>query len=144
MGYLDVMPTATTYVAGSLAKKNALKAQLQAAWEEVDYRRETAQRRFLGMQSRALAIETAISTKTSEIATYTTIIASLPDGQIKDDFIEKKTLAEQDLFRLNIRAKNAGGIALVNAKIEVENLAAEFTFLNALHSEVSDLDTPNL
>jgi hypothetical protein len=135
MPFANLTTPLETYIDGSNAKKSALLIELTKKGDDANFASTSANRRVQSLETSATKVESDIAAKTSEIATYTTIIASLPDGEIKDSFIQKKTLAEQDLYRLNIRARSVGGKALLDAKIRAEPLADVAAYYTGLHQE---------
>jgi hypothetical protein len=135
MPFANLATPLETYINGSNAKKSALLIELTKKGDDANFASISAQRRVESLETSAAKVESDIAAKTSEIATYTTIIDSLPNGEIKDGFIQKKTLAEQDLYRLNIRARSVGGKALLDAKIRAEQLQDTYLYYVGLHQE---------
>lgn len=138
-----IVTKATAYIANSAAKKQLLMSEYIEQQNDAGFAYTVLERKIDGMRERAVNTEAAIAAKTSEIATFDTIIASLPAGSIKDDFIEKKTLAEQDLFRLNIRARSIGGLALVLEESKLQYLLEDQTNASAILNSVNAIPATN-
>lgn len=143
MNIATIRIAAEGFINNSIAKKSVLLNSLLKNIDDTLFAQTSIIRKVDSMKARALAIDSQIATTTSEISTYTTIIASLPAGAIKDDFIEKKTLAEQDLFRLNVRAKSAGGQALVLEEIKMNLLTDKASALLDINGVVNAIVATN-
>jgi hypothetical protein len=126
----SVLARTTAIINGSLAKRNAIVADIQADIEDVLYDRQTVERQLARIADSNASLQARKSAKQSEIDSFTTIVAALPAGAVKDEFVQKKTLAEQDLYRLNIRTVNDS---------QVISLAMRFADLSTKQAEMADL-----
>jgi hypothetical protein len=140
---VNIVTTLGLVIGNSIAKKIALMDTVTQEQADADFEFVSAVRRLQSLETRAQKIASDITAKESEISTYTTIIAALPNGEIKDSFVEKKTIAEQDLFRLNLRNKSVGGIALLNAQETRELASQKFNFYTELKAEVQNVNATN-
>jgi len=78
-------------------------------WKNQQFVILSAQRTMDSIESGATTLRSNITAVQGEISGYTTVIAALPAGPLKDDFTVKKTLAEHRLFALQQRSSSSYG-----------------------------------
>ena len=67
---------------------------------DVNYRKEGAKRSAESLLERKTRREADLASVNAEITSLQSVIDSLPEGDIKDEFVYDKTLKEHELFRL--------------------------------------------
>lgn len=135
----EVYAKQRAYIGTSLAKSMELRNYWNKQVNDARLNKQLSQRRLDSLVASAARNQASIASKTAEISTYTTIIAALPAGEVKDDFIQKKTLAEQDLFRLNIRSRSTGGFALMTVQEDVSKFENEAEFAEMCIDDIINL-----
>jgi hypothetical protein len=147
MSYTDVanpnsvLARTTAIINGSAAKKATVIADIQLDREDVLYDRTTVQRQLARIADSNASLQARKAAKQSEIDSFTTIVAALPAGTVKDEFIQKKTLAEQDLYRLNIRTVNDSQV--ISLAMRFEDLSTKEAEMADLVGDLQALATPN-
>ncbi len=128
MSYLPQVLAA--YKITTAARKTAVLAELNTMLEDLNFEYETLIRNLNKISTSADALSARKAAKESEITSYTAIIAALSAGSVKNDFIEKKTIAEQDLYRLNLRSVDESRVAELEMRKQdiyekIQNISTE-------------------
>ena len=84
----------------------------------------------------AVEVSTELTAKQAELAAPDTVIASLPDGELKDENIKKRKRAEYSIFLLNDRKANYGAVALLDKEYDLQRVLRELEETTALIAEV--------
>lgn len=100
---------------------------------DLDFRKLSLQRQRSSYAENAVEVEAELQSANSELAALNTIIASLPDGDTKDDNVTRQKKLELKQFLLKQKKDDYGAVALLikefgQARLEKELLAVqEFT-----------------
>jgi hypothetical protein len=94
---------------------------------EINYSIDTITRRINSMTNSAADLAADLAEVQAKLATVETIIASLPDGEAKEEAITERMGYEYRLRVLNDRMDNYGAIALLRREneLEVQNAALD-------------------
>jgi hypothetical protein len=94
---------------------------------EINYSIDTITRRINSMTTSAADLAADLAEVQAKLATVETIIASLPDGEAKEEAITERMGYEYRLRVLNDRMDNYGAIALLRREneLEVQNAALD-------------------
>jgi hypothetical protein len=87
---------------------------------EINYSIDTITRRINSMTTSAADLAADLAEVQAKLATVETIIASLPDGEAKEEAITERMGYEYRLRVLNDRMDNYGAIALLRRENELE------------------------
>lgn len=85
----------------------------------------------------SVSIETELNSVIVQINTIDSILASLPEGAIKNDNLKKKTRLEYKKFLLEDRKVNYGVVALLEKEADVQRIVKELEELEAFIAVVT-------
>ncbi|MBZ4190445.1 hypothetical protein [Niabella beijingensis] len=98
----------------------ARKEQKDLEWKKLSIERQKDQ-----YTENAVEIATELTAKQAELATLDSIIANLPDGELKEENIKKKKRTEYSIFLLTDRKANYGAVALLEKEYDLERVLRE-------------------
>jgi hypothetical protein len=87
---------------------------------EITYAIDTVTRRINSMTNSVTELATDLASVQAELSTTQTIIASLPEGEVKEAQITKRMKLEVRLRVLNDRIDDYGAVALLQRQNELE------------------------
>ena len=102
----------------TLAMANKQKSDLM-------YRKISLERQQKRYAENAIEVESELQTANAEAAALDSVIASLPDGDIKDDNITRKKRLELKQFLLTEKKENYGGVALLDKEYDLARVNKE-------------------
>lgn len=109
----------------------------------LDYRKTGLERQQQTASSNSVSIEADLTAAEAEIAALNTVMASLPDGPVKDETQVRLTKAIYKKFLLDQRKVNYGSIALVDREFDiacaVQSIAEADALLLALNNRMGEL-----
>lgn len=111
-------------------------ALVQKERSDVDYRKQTQERRRDSYSERSSQVSADLQAVITEIASLTTVIASLADGDVKDELEGRKTRLEYRKFLLEERSENYGNIALIDQELAVALSELILTEIDAFIAQV--------
>jgi hypothetical protein len=85
----------------------------------------------------SISIETELNSVTVQINTIDSILASLPEGAIKNDNLKKKKRLEYKKFLLEDRKVNYGVVALLEKEADVQRIVKELEELEVFIAAVT-------
>lgn len=100
---------------------------------DLDFRKLSLERQRSAYAENAVEVEAELQAATAELAALATIIASLPDGAVKDENVTRQKRLELKHFLLKQKKEDYGSVALLvkefgQARLDKELLAVqEFT-----------------
>ena len=103
---------------------------------DLSFRKISLERRQTQYAENAVEFEADLQATTSELSALGTIIAALPEGQVKDDNITRQKKLELKLFLLNDKKENYGGIALVDKEFDLARVIKELEETDAFIAAV--------
>jgi hypothetical protein len=117
----------------------------QANEEKSDllFRKTAVEHQTSGYEKTASSVEADLQSSTAQLNALTTVIAGLPEGQVKDANVTKQKKLELRVYLLNQKKENYGAFALLlnqfeKAKIELE-LTEVDSFIDALQTRKAAL-----
>ena len=110
---------------------------------DLSFRKISLERRQKQYAENSIDLEADLQATTAELSALGTIIAALPEGQVKDDNITRQKRLELKLFLLNDKKENYGGIALVDKEFDLARVIKELeeteTFIAAVQARKAAL-----
>jgi len=103
---------------------------------DLSFRKISLERRQTQYAENAVEFEADLQVTTSELSALGTIIAALPEGQVKDDNITRQKRLELKLFLLNEKKEDFGGIALVDKEFDLARVIKELEETDAFITAV--------
>jgi len=106
--------------------------------EDLEYKKITLDHKKKVATGSAVEIETELSATNAQIAVLETVIASLPEGEIKKDNISKKTKLEFKRFTLLERKESYGVLSLLETEVDIGCIDKDIEELDAFIAGVND------
>ena len=128
-----------TYSVDSLTSVADCDLMLGAAEKEkndLSFRKTSLERKQTQFAGNAIEVEAGLQATTAELSALDTIIAALPDGQIKNGNITRKKRLELKLYLLNQKKGDNGGIALVDKEFDLGRVIKELEETDAFITAV--------
>jgi hypothetical protein len=94
---------------------------------DLEFRKLSLERQRSSYAETAVEVETELQSVNAELAALTSIIASLPDGQVKDESITKQKKLELKQYLLTEKKDNYGAVALLEKEYSVARIEKELT-----------------
>ncbi len=98
----------------------ATKEKQDLEWKKISLERQKTQ-----YASQSVSIAAELAGKQTEVEILESIIAGLPDGNLKVENQNKKTKAEYSIFLLETRRNNYGNVALLEKELDLERVQRE-------------------
>ena len=92
---------------------------------DLSFRKISLERQQAHYAENAIELDADLQTATAEANALDAVIATLPDGDVKDDNITRKKKLELKLFLLNDKKQNFGGIALLDKEFDLARVVKE-------------------
>lgn len=110
-----------------------------AAKEKADlnYKKISEERLTNNYSETSIEIDAELQSVIAEIAATETVIATLPDGNSKEDAIKKKTKLEYKKFLLNNRKESYGVVALLEKELDLSRVTLELGEIDAFVAEIT-------
>ncbi|MEO8772622.1 MAG: hypothetical protein ABI402_21175 [Ferruginibacter sp.] len=86
----------------------------------------------------AVEIETELQAVNAELASLETVIASLPEGDIKKDYLSRKTKLEFKKFTLNENKESYGVLSLLDTEIDIGCIDKDVEETDAFIAGIND------
>jgi hypothetical protein len=127
----------------TVADCNLLLSLAAKEKSDLEFRKISQERQRSSYAETAVETEAELQTVNAELAALASIIATLPDGQVKDDNITKQKKLELKQYLLAEKKDNYGAVALLEkelilARIDKELLATQ-EFITALEARKAAL-----
>ena len=104
---------------------NAVLNIAQKEQKDLEWRRLSFERQKEMYSENAVEVSTELAAKEAELAALDAVIASLPDGELKDENIKKRKRTEYSIFLLNDRKANYGAVALLEKEFDLQRVMRE-------------------
>ena len=104
---------------------NAVLNIAQKEQKDLEWRRLSFERQKELYSENAVEVSTELTAKEAELAALDAVIASLPDGELKDENIKKRKRTEYSIFLLNDRKANYGAVALLEKEFDLQRVMRE-------------------
>jgi hypothetical protein len=109
----------------------AIKEKQDLEWKKLSLERQKAQ-----YSDQSVSITAELAGKQAEVEVLDSIIAGLPEGNLKIENQNKKTRAEYSIFLLENRRNNYGNVALLEKELDLERVERELEETEAFIAEV--------
>jgi hypothetical protein len=110
---------------------------------DLEFRKLSLERQRSSYAETAVEVETELQSVSAELAALVSIIASLPDGQVKDENITKQKKLELKQYLLTEKKDNYGAVALLEKEFGQARLEKELTatqdFITAMEARKAAL-----
>lgn len=110
---------------------------------DLNFKRLSEERLTLNYSATSLEIDADLQSVNTEIAATETIIATLPDGNSKEEAIKKKTRLEYKKFLLNNRKESYGSVALLEKELDLSRATLQLSeidnFVDAINTRKAEL-----
>lgn len=110
-----------------------------AAKEKADlnYKKLSEERLTNNYSETSIEIDAELQSVAAEIAATETVIATLPEGNSKEDAIKKKTKLEYKKFLLNNRKESYGAVALLEKELDLSRVTLELGEIDAFVAAIT-------
>lgn len=92
---------------------------------DLEFRKLSLQRQQNSYEENAVVLNEELSAVNAELTAYNTIIANLPDGDLKNEQIAKQKKAELKLFMLTSKKDDYGAVALLSKEFDLARVQKE-------------------
>ena len=106
--------------------------------EDLEYKKITLDHKKKVASGSTVVIETELSATNAQIAVLETVIATLPEGDIKKENISKKTKLEFKRFTLLERKESYGVLSLLETEADIGCIDKDIEELDAFIAGVKD------
>ena len=103
---------------------------------DLNYKKLSEERLTNNYSETSIEIDAELQSVISEIAATETIIATLPDGNSKEDAIKKKVRLEYKKFLLENRKDSYGVVALLEKELDLTNVTQSLAAITARKAEL--------
>lgn len=111
--------------------------------EDLEFRKLAQKRQQTNYTENSVELEAELTQVNGELAAYDTIIAGLPDGELKTEQIKKKKKAELKQFLLTDKQHDYGVVALLAKELDLARLEKDIeetnNFITALEAHKATL-----
>jgi hypothetical protein len=104
---------------------------------DLNYKKLSEERLTNNYSETSIEIDAELQSVISEIAATETIIATLPDGNSKEDAIKKKVRLEYRKFLLENRKESYGVVALLEKELDLTNVTQSLTEIDAFTAAIT-------
>ncbi len=98
---------------------------------DLEFKKLSEERVTNNYSATSIEIEAELQSVITEIDATTTIIATLPEGQSKEDAVKKKVKLEYKKFLLESRKESYGVVALLEKEFELTNVTLSLNEIDA-------------
>lgn len=104
---------------------------------DLEFKKLSEERLTTNYSTTSIEIDAELQSVITEIASTTTIIATLPDGQSKEDAIKKKVRLEYKKFLLENRKESYGVVALLEKELDLTNVTQSIVEVDAFTAAIN-------
>lgn len=104
---------------------------------DLEFKKLSEERLTTNYSTTSIEIDAELQSVITEIASTTTIIATLPDGQSKDEAIKKKVRLEYKKFLLENRKESYGVVALLEKELDLTNVTQSIVEVDAFTAAIN-------
>ncbi len=104
---------------------------------DLNYKKLSEERLTNNYSETSIEIDAELQSVISEIAATETIIATLPDGNSKEDAIKKKVRLEYRKFLLENRKESYGVVALLEKELDLTNVTQSLAEIDAFTAAIT-------
>ena len=103
----------------------------------LDFKKLSEERQKNTYSANALEIDADLQLIDAEITATTTIIASLPSGDTKDEAVKKLTKLQYRKFLLDDRKESYGAVALLEKEMDLARVSLELSEIDKFITEIN-------
>jgi len=103
----------------------------------LNYKKLSEERLTNNYSETSIEIDAELQSVAAEIAATETVIATLPEGNSKEDAIKKKTKLEYKKFLLNNRKESYGAVALLEKELDLSRVTLELGEIDAFVAAIT-------
>ena len=100
---------------------------------DLEFKKLSEERLTNNYSETSIEIDAELQSVITEIASTTTIIATLPEGQSKEEAIKKKVRLEYKKFLLENRKESYGVVALLEKELDLTNVTQTLAEIDAFY-----------
>jgi hypothetical protein len=104
---------------------------------DLNYKKLSEERLTNNYSETSIEIDAELQSVISEIAATETIIATLPDGNSKEDAVKKKVRLEYRKFLLENRKESYGVVALLEKELDLTNVTQSLAEIDAFTAAIT-------
>ena len=104
---------------------------------DLEFKKLSEERLTNNYSETSIEIDAELQSIITEIASTTTIIATLPEGQSKEEAIKKKVRLEYKKFLLENRKESYGVVALLEKELDLTNVTQTLTEIDAFTAVIN-------
>ncbi|GGE69180.1 hypothetical protein EV200_1012 [Pedobacter psychrotolerans] len=93
--------------------------------KDLSFRKLSLERQQENYANTTVEVSSEIEVLNAELSAVNTVVATLPDGDTKDDNIKRQKKLEYNLFLLTNRKANYGAIALLEKEFNIARVVKE-------------------
>jgi len=108
-----------------LADCDTVLALIEKEKKDLLFRKLSLERQQENYANTTVEVSSEIDVINAELAAVNTVVATLPDGDTKDDNIKRQKKLEYNLFLLTNRKANYGAIALLEKEFNIARVVKE-------------------
>nr|WP_199157683.1 hypothetical protein [Pedobacter sp. ASV2] len=121
----------------TVADCDTVLALIDKETKDLSFRKLSLERQQENYANTTLEVSSEITVLNTELSAVNTVIATLPDGDTKDDNIKRQKKLEYNLFLLTNRKANYGAIALLEKEFSIARVIQELTEADAFVAAVT-------
>lgn len=104
---------------------------------DLEFKKLSEERLTNNYSTTSVELDAELQLVNTEIDATTTIIATLPDGQSKEDSIKKKVRLEYKKFLLETRKESYGVVALLEKELDLTNVTQSIAEIDAFTAAIN-------
>lgn len=104
---------------------------------DLNYKKLSEERLTNNYSETSIEIDAELQSVISEIAATETIIATLPEGNSKEDAVKKKVRLEYRKFLLENRKESYGVVALLEKELDLTNVTQSLAEIDAFTAAIT-------
>lgn len=120
-----------------VADCDTVLALIEKEKKDLSHRKLSLERQQENYANTTLEVASEIEVLNAELSAVNTVIATLPNGDTKDDNIKRQKKLEYNLFLLTNRKANYGAIALLEKEFDIARIERELEEADAFAAAVT-------
>ncbi|MCF3110905.1 hypothetical protein LL912_19120 [Niabella sp. CC-SYL272] len=130
------MPNYSTTQLTTVADCDAVLSIATKEQKDLEWKKLSIERQKEIYAENSVEISAELAAKQAELTTLDTIIAGLPEGELKEENIKKRKRTEYSIFLLTDRKANYGAVALLEKEYDLQRVLRELDETDAFITEV--------
>ncbi|MBY0486140.1 MAG: hypothetical protein K2P85_02960 [Flavobacteriaceae bacterium] len=104
---------------------------------DLEFKKLSEERMTNNYSTTSIEIDAELQSVNTEIDATTTIIATLPEGESKEDAVKKKVKLEYKKFLLQTRKESYGVVALLEKELDLTNVTQSLNEIDAFTAAIN-------